>query len=674
MSSRASPYVGPRPFESHHSHLFFGREKEARELLSQAISHRELLLYAQSGAGKSSILNARLIPALEEEEFHVYPIARVVGPLVERAGRAAIRNFYIHNLLCDLVGDHTLAPDLAGMSLAEFLGWEAQRMPRSDSPRAIIIDQFEEFFNYFPAGWARQREEFFGQFAIALQNDLRLRVVISMREDFLAQLDPYARQLPDRLRGRFRLERLREKTALQAVAGPLQGTGVRFDDGVAEQVVQGLLVSHTIDALGNRVVVEGEYVEPVQLQLVCSSLWATLPPGADRITHGHIQEFGDIDRALIAFYEQSVRQVAAQGFVNESELRTWFDEVLITPMHTRGTSVRNAEATGGLSNAVVDLLEQQHLIRSEYRAGARWYELTHDRFIDPILESNRAWRAGRRNLLTQPAEQWKRLGEDEGSLLRGRPLAESRTWAEKHAAELTLLERAFLAASIKAEHEAQRQNVLNRRFRAASVALAFACLVALLTAHLALSAQQREKVERGKAAAARDTAVDAQIEAEGLAMDLQATVTRLDSLARELRFVNDSLARRENSLARAVAAASLARDQALRREREALVEGEAGDHFKRFAGEIVARSLARDSVHDLVTSELIRADSLLKRASALNATAHQQAEDRLRAIETILCGELLRSQASRESESRDRMRLLLEKELGLPLCVRFPAM
>ena len=74
--SPLSPYVGPRPFEESDADLFFGREGEMRELLSHVVANKVVLLYAASGAGKTSLLNAGVIPLLEHEErFEVLPIA-----------------------------------------------------------------------------------------------------------------------------------------------------------------------------------------------------------------------------------------------------------------------------------------------------------------------------------------------------------------------------------------------------------------------------------------------------------------------------------------------------------------------------------------------------------------------------------------------------------------------
>ena len=81
-SQITNPYVGPRTFDYEQRHLFFGREREARDLLARVLSERLLLFYAQSGAGKSSLLRTRLIPQLQEERgFVVLPVGRVSGEL-----------------------------------------------------------------------------------------------------------------------------------------------------------------------------------------------------------------------------------------------------------------------------------------------------------------------------------------------------------------------------------------------------------------------------------------------------------------------------------------------------------------------------------------------------------------------------------------------------------------
>lgn len=65
-ASAPRPYRGPHYYDTADAGLFFGRDRESEQLLAQILSSRFTLLHAQSGAGKTSLLNARLIPGLEQ--------------------------------------------------------------------------------------------------------------------------------------------------------------------------------------------------------------------------------------------------------------------------------------------------------------------------------------------------------------------------------------------------------------------------------------------------------------------------------------------------------------------------------------------------------------------------------------------------------------------------------
>ena len=72
---RPNPYVGPRAFR--YGETLYGRDREVIELLGLLIAERILLFYSPSGAGKTSLVQAALIPALEKEDFQVQPVIRV---------------------------------------------------------------------------------------------------------------------------------------------------------------------------------------------------------------------------------------------------------------------------------------------------------------------------------------------------------------------------------------------------------------------------------------------------------------------------------------------------------------------------------------------------------------------------------------------------------------------
>jgi WD40 repeat protein len=390
-AGEVSPYPGPRPFEARDRAAFFAREREVADLTSLVIAHRVVLVYAQSGAGKTSLLNAGLIPSLEEEGFVVLPPVRVRGLVGEEIASEACNVFVLNTLKC--WNDAADPRSLMCQSIPEFL--QARGHPVDahgfSAPCCIVFDQFEELFAFYPERWA-EREGFFRQIGQALREDPLLHAMFLMREDYAASVDPYAYLLPGKFDTRYRLERLRPRAACEAVEGPLRESRRKFAPNVAQSLVDQLLSMRVETDTGGIVEVKGEFVEPVQLQIAVESLWHELPADVSTISHEHLRAFGDVNEALSDFYATTLARTAKETGVSEDLLREWFDRRLITPAGTRGTVFRGPDSTEGVPNRAVDLLENRHLIRAEIRAGGRWYELTHDRFIRPIQVSNDAWR------------------------------------------------------------------------------------------------------------------------------------------------------------------------------------------------------------------------------------------------------------------------------------------
>jgi hypothetical protein len=184
---------------------------------------------------------------------------------------------------------------------------------------------------------------------------------------------------------------LREAEAIEAVVFPTLQTDRRYDSGVAERIVQDLLETQSRDLEGKMQTIKGEYVEPVQLQVVCSNLCSSVPKTEELITLAHLEKFGQVDEVLGKFYDSALKEVARESGLGQLRLRRWFETALMTPAGTRGTAFRNEYETAGLPNAVADKFESLHVIRADWRAGATWYEITHDRFLRPTSESNQSF-------------------------------------------------------------------------------------------------------------------------------------------------------------------------------------------------------------------------------------------------------------------------------------------
>ena len=404
-----SPFVGPRPFEKEDSDRFFGRTRETEELLSLIIAHRAVLVYAQSGAGKSSLLRAGVIKRLEELQYPVLRSARVHGLLPNDVPPESVQNIFVYHALqywAATLPNGQSNKDHAKTTLSEFLKplvAAPAAGEESSPPLIVILDQFEEFFTTNQHRW-QERRPFFDQLAQALHDLPTMKVVFVMREEYIAQLEPFAELLPEKLRPRMHLERLRGNAARSAVVKPFQNRGLSFDSNAADELMKEL--SEIRVAEGDKFrETHGEFVEPVQLQVVCQSLWENLPSewksgpnassdGSRLITAEYIERFGDVDDALARYYDRSVERAAAasEGRIGEGELRRWFGTALITPTGTRGLAFRGAPgATWRIPGLALKELEEAHVIRREDRSGTTTHELTHDRFIEPIQKSNDKW-------------------------------------------------------------------------------------------------------------------------------------------------------------------------------------------------------------------------------------------------------------------------------------------
>ena len=461
---------------------------------------------------------ASLIPGLRDLGFDVLPIARVSGAAPGAAG-PGVANVFVYDLILSVneglpAEDRAPAEALAKATLAEFLGGEAAGDPDAAAglaPTVLLVDQFEEIVTSRPERW-QDRAAFFEQLRDALERLPRLWVVLTLREDFVAPLEPYAELLPNRLRARYYMQRMGQDAALEAVRRPAATYGLPFAAGVAETLVDNL----------RRVRVQfraepqlGEYVEPVQLQVVCYELWQKLhalpdavpcrkcgssrcPPSPGEAAGGEAEgrviteadlPLGHIDQALTHFYEDALAEVledpAAQAAgTDERRLRTWFDKELITAEGIRNAVARNEQTgrTGSLANAAVDRLARRYLVRTELRAGGAWVELVHDRFVEPIRASNAAWFPQHLSALQRQAALWDEQGRSSGLLLRDAALAEAEAWAADHPEELQPDEQEFLAACRQAQDAVERERRQSRRIRILGIVAGVVAILAIAAA------------------------------------------------------------------------------------------------------------------------------------------------------------------------------------------------
>src|SRR5262249_34170786 len=156
--------VGPRAFET--GERLYGRDFEVLRLFDLLTSERIVLFYSPSGAGKTSLIQAALVPTLKAAGFDVLPIMRVNrDPSGTDAVHPVASNRYVRSCLHYL--GETLAAD-AGASGAEadreLASYLEGRPKPDDGPdlEVLIFDQFEEILTVDPTD-RDAKSEFFAQ-------------------------------------------------------------------------------------------------------------------------------------------------------------------------------------------------------------------------------------------------------------------------------------------------------------------------------------------------------------------------------------------------------------------------------------------------------------------------------------------------------------------------------
>jgi len=531
VSARIVPYIGPRPF-TREDVLFgfdlYGRNWEVDQLTDLLVGKRIVLLHAPSGAGKTSLIQAKLIPRLEGEEFDVLPTVRVgLEPDVGSDGT----NRYVLSTLRSLDAEVLREPlaseaDRLVPTLKSVLD---SRLGADMKPQLLIFDQFEEILTADPTDW-KAREEFFAQLAVALRDRTRW-ALFAIREDYVAALEPYARVLPTRLATSFRLDLLGAEAASDAIQRPAQvQAGVSFTPGAINQSVDDLRRVRVQRVDGPPEERLGPYVEPVQLQVVCRRLWEKLPPGIREISEADLGTVGQVDTALGDYYAERVRETAEATGVSERRIRAWFEEGLIAKQGIRGQILKGVDESDGLSNRAIQRLVDAHLVRAESRRGLMWYELAHDRLINPVRADNAAWLQVSLNSLQHQARVWEQEGRSGGLLFRDRDLVEAERWAATHPDELMPVDEDFLEASRHAREAVERELREIRRRRLSWVVglLAIAAAVAAVLFLYLWTAADKAKAA---AEAAKVRAEATQTQAEAAKVRAEATQTQAEAAA-----------------------------------------------------------------------------------------------------------------------------------------------
>jgi hypothetical protein len=383
-----NPWLGLTSFTEETRGFFYGREEEAGELCRRVQRKPLTILFGQSGLGKTSILQAGLVPRLRPEGFCPVYVRLDYNPEApspsEQIKRAVFR-------ATEAAGTWTQSGTaVQGETLWEFLHHRDDVLKDAAGRTLIpilIFDQFEEIFTLAQSDdFGRKRSrEFLADLADLVENrppaalEARIdreeadaakfdfaradyRILISLREDYLANLEALKGEMPSVTQNRMRLARMTGAQAIAAVRGPAPAL---VSEGVAAAIVR--FVS------GGAELAHAE-VEPSLLSLICRELNNTrLARGQKEISSDLLA--GSRDNILQEFYQRAV------GDQPEGVRRFVEEELLTESGYRENIALERAQkslAAAGAELSALDTLVNRRLLRVEERLDIRRIELMHD--------------------------------------------------------------------------------------------------------------------------------------------------------------------------------------------------------------------------------------------------------------------------------------------------------
>jgi len=400
----ACPYPGMVPFQAEDARFFYGRENDIRHMLQHLRARRHLLVVGPSGSGKSSLIHAGLLPALQQYTYFPqgFWLVRELRPGAEP-----------NQALADAIGgDPARSTQMISALLAAHA--PAQRL-------LLVIDQFEELFTQ-----ASRAEQ--AHFIVALQALQPLKAcafLLAMRADFYPDL-MNSDLWPMAAKQRWEIAPLRGAALRQAIMQPAVDVGVRVEVELLERLLA--------DAAN----------EPGVLPLIQETmtlLWAEMRD--NQLALGAYERMSGAGQSALAAaltmkadatlddLSPAQQQIARRIFLR---LIQFGEGRADTRRQQTVAALRSARDDPALFTATLHYLTDNRLLTlSGVAGGAEKADLAHEALISswPMLQSwlseRREAEQTRRRLEAHVAE-WERLGRGNGGLLDEVELAEAERW------------------------------------------------------------------------------------------------------------------------------------------------------------------------------------------------------------------------------------------------------
>ncbi len=399
-------YPGVKPFSTTESNLFFGRQRDISRLFKLVNVKQLVVLYSKSGLGKSSLINAGLLPIIKEETRYKPVIVRFGS---YRPGQSVSPLNAIKEKISAEDKEHTFLDKLAepDSSLWYYLKKE-QLKAEVPEEKLLIFDQFEELFTYpaiqilefkkaisealystIPKYYQSSLEEHVKSNREILSKEelellykpLRLKMLVAIRSDRLSLIDQLKDYIPDILSNTYQLSALTRTQAEDAILSPaylddpdFESPKFDYTDEAVDKILSFLTKGDT------------QSIESFQLQILCQYIEESIVIEQND-TYIEYDDVGDLGDIFELYYDKLISRIPEDV---RPAVRKFLEEGLIFEEEERRLSLYEGQILKnyGISKKLLQQLVDTHIVRSEPNtAGGFSYELSHDSLVKPILRA-----------------------------------------------------------------------------------------------------------------------------------------------------------------------------------------------------------------------------------------------------------------------------------------------
>lgn len=381
-------------YNSDDTGIFFGRDEEIAALYEMVFQSPIILVYGASGTGKTSLIQCGLASRFQSHDWLALSIRRgsninssLEKALADAGGKSTEKEDL--DWLNEIMEEQETEP--ANKNISPLEKSFKNIYLNSFRPIYLIFDQFEELFIL---GTKNEQTQFINTVKEILQVKQPVKMIFSIREEYLGHLNAFEKAVPQLLRKKLRVEPMNLDKVKQVIVGAtsFENSNVRLQKGETEAIAEGIF--DKIKGSEKTLTIQLPY-----LQVFLDKFYLEITNDETRnaeavFTSQSLNKIGDIGDVMKNFLEEQVTGISMKLSMAYSNLTVETIWKILSPFATlEGTkepitklnlTERLPDLDLTLIDATVEALINSRILR--YSDDVAVYEIAHDSLAKRIAE------------------------------------------------------------------------------------------------------------------------------------------------------------------------------------------------------------------------------------------------------------------------------------------------